>query len=79
MDQDEFPIARQILPMNEDGETASAVPMAGVYIVSYANVDGEISAKWHLEGDPDFHQILGMVEMFKLRCVAKAYDWDGDD
>ncbi len=78
MGDDEFPIARQILPLAEDDDMTKAVPMTGVYILSYANGDGEISTKWHLEGEPDFHQILGLVEMFKLRVVATAYDWDGD-
>lgn len=76
MADDEFPIARQIMPLHEDDEVVTAVPMAGVYIVAYADETGEISTKWHLEGEPNFHEIMGMVEMFKMRAVANAYGWD---
>jgi hypothetical protein len=77
----DMPISEQILKTPYEGESApdGSIPVACVLVLNYMDPDGEVYRKWHTEGEPTTEEIIGMLEMAKLRICADTYGWDAPD
>jgi hypothetical protein len=52
------------------------VPLYAIVVLSYFDEDGDMAHKWHIMGEPSTQDVVGLLEICKLRLMADTYDWD---